>query len=198
MISGFGNSKSKWRKHFREQVLHLTLAERADASARLCQLLETRPEWRQARSVFLFVPTPDEPDILPLAQAALAAGKIVTFPRHCPNNDSYEAARVADLARELTPGQFGIPEPRAECPQFPLNELDFSLVPGIGFALDGGRLGRGRGYFDRLLAAIPGFKCGVAFDCQVTPEFTLEPHDVCLDCILTPTRWHLTASRARS
>ena len=193
-----GASKSEWRRHFREQIRYLTLAERADASVRLCQLLETRPEWREARAVFLFVPTPGEPDVLPLARAALAAGKAVTFPRHCANTDSYAAARVAELARDLTPGRFGISEPRAECPQFPLNELDFSLVPGIGFALDGGRLGRGRGYFDRLLAAIPGFKCGVAFDCQVAPEFTLEPHDVVLDCILTPTRWHPTASRARS
>ena len=129
---------------------------------------------------------------------ALAAGKIVTLPRPAPATDSYEAARVTDLARDLAPGRFGIPEPRAGCPVFPLNDLDFYLVPGIGFALDGGRLGRGRGYFDRILAAVRGFKCGVAFDCQVVPELPAEPHDVRLDCILTPTRWHLTASRARS
>ncbi|HEU0008968.1 MAG TPA: 5-formyltetrahydrofolate cyclo-ligase [Verrucomicrobiae bacterium] len=198
MTPGPGASKSDWRRHFREQIRQLTPAERAAASSLICGRVESRPEWQRARAVFLFVPTPDEPEILPLARDALAAGKIVAFPRHCPNNDSYEAARVTELARDLTPGRFGIPEPRAECSRFPLNELDFSLVPGIGFALDGGRLGRGRGYFDRLLAAIPGFKCGVAFDCQVAPEFSLEPHDVFLDCILTPTRWHPTASRARS
>ena len=198
MTPGPVASKSDWRKHFREQLSRLTFAERATDSALLCQRLEARPEWQQARAVFLFVPTPGEPDILPLAHGALAAGKTVTFPRHRSASDSYEAARVVDLARDLAPGRFGIPEPRSDCPQFPLNELDFCLVPGIGFALDGGRMGRGRGYFDRLLAAIPGFKCGVGFDCQVAPEFTLEPHDARLDCILTPTRWHPTASRARS
>ena len=198
MTPGPGASKSDWRRHFREQLRRLTPADRASASAQLCQRLEARPEWQQARAVFLFAPTPGEPDILPLAQAALAAGKFVHFPRHCPDTDSYEAALVTDLARDLVPGQFGISEPAPGRPQIPLNYLDFSLVPGIGFALDGGRLGRGRGYFDRLLAAIPGFKCGAAFDCQVAPEFTLEPHDARLDCILTPTRWHLTASRARS
>ncbi len=198
MTPGPGATKSDWRRHFREQIRQLTPAERAAASALICGRVESRPEWQRARAVFLFVPTPDEPEIFPLARAALAAGKIVVMPRYCPNDDSYEAARVTDLARDLTRGRFGISEPLAECPRFLLNELDFSLVPGIGFALDGGRLGRGRGYFDRLLAAIPGFKCGVAFDCQVAPEFSLEPHDVVLDCILTPTRWHLTASRARS
>ena len=191
-------SKSQWRSYFREKVGLLTLAERAAASSQIRNRLEARSEWKDARVVLLFAPTPDEPDILPLARAALTAGKVVTFPRYRPENDSYEVARVSDVGRDLTPGRFRIPEPGAECARFALNELDFSLVPGIGFSLDGGRLGRGRGYFDRLLAAIAGFKCGVAFDCQVVTEMALEPHDICLDCILTPTRWHLTASRARS
>ena len=198
MTPGPGASKSEWRKHFRELLTRLTASERLEASALLCRRLEAQPEWQRARAVFLFVPTFGEPDMLPLAQAALAAGKTVTFPRHRAATDDYEAAQVADLARDVAPGRFGIPEPRPECPRFPLNKLDFSLVPGLGFALDGGRIGRGRGDFDRLLSAIPGFKCGAAFDCQVAPEFALEPHDVRLDCILTPTRWHPTASRARS
>jgi len=198
MTPGSGASKSDWRKYFREQLGQLSVAERTSDSALLCQRLEGRPEWKQARAVLLFVPAAGEPDILPLAHRALAAGKIVTFPRHRPDTDSYEASRIADLVRDLAPGRFGIPEPRSECSRFSLIELDFSLVPGIGFSLDGGRLGRGRGYFDRLLAAITGFKCGAAFDCQVAREFALEPHDARLDCILTPTRWHPTASRARS
>jgi 5-formyltetrahydrofolate cyclo-ligase len=198
MTPGPAASKSQWRSYFREQLRRLTLAERAEASSQIRNRLEASREWQDARVVLLFAPIPDEPDVLPLARAALAAGKVVTFPRYRPDNDSYEAARVADLRRDLIPGQFGIPEPGADCTRFALNELDFSLVPGIGFSLDGGRLGRGRGYFDRLLAAVAGFKCGVAFDCQVATEIALEPHDICLDCILTPTRWHLTASRARS
>ena len=76
--------------------------------------------------------------------------------------------------------------------------LDLALVPGIGFTLDGGRLGRGKGYYDRLLAEVPVMKCGVAFECQIADEFPLESHDVQLNCILTPTRWHLVGGRARS
>jgi 5-formyltetrahydrofolate cyclo-ligase len=198
MIPAPGSSKSDWRQHFRAQLARLSPTDRAAASALLRQRIETQPQWQRARVVLLFIPTQLEPDILPLAQTALASNKILALPRHVTATNSYTAARVTDLARDLAPGQFGIPEPRPECPDLPLNELDFCLVPGLGFALDGCRLGRGRGYFDRLLAAIPGFKCGVAFDCQVVPELPSEPHDVRLDCILTPTRWHLTASRARS
>jgi 5-formyltetrahydrofolate cyclo-ligase len=70
-----------------------------------------------------------------------------------------------------------------------MNRLDFALVPGLGFTTDGRRLGRGKGYYDRVLAQVRGFKCGVAFDQQIVDEIPAEPHDAQLDCILTPTRW---------
>jgi 5-formyltetrahydrofolate cyclo-ligase len=63
------------------------------------------------------------------------------------------------------------------------------LVPGVAFDLRGRRLGRGKGFYDRLLADAGGLKCGVAFDEQIVTEIPVEPHDVSVDCILTPTRW---------
>ena len=158
--------------------------------------LVTQAVWREAQAVLLFYPMALEPAVWPLAEVAWRAGKVVALPRHDQATNSYVAARINDVEGDLAPGRFGIREPRPECP--PVNRLDLALVPGLGFTLDGGRLGRGRGYFDRLLAAIPGFKCGVGFDCQVALELPLQPHDVRLNCILTPTRWHLTAGRARS
>jgi 5-formyltetrahydrofolate cyclo-ligase len=80
-------------------------------------------------------------------------------------------------------------EPNATCAQLDLKLLDLLLVPGLGFAIAGQRLGRGGGYYDRLLTKAGGFKCGVAFDWQVVANLPLEPHDVLLNCILTPTRW---------
>ena len=71
----------------------------------------------------------------------------------------------------------------------PLNRLDFVLVPGIAFDLQGRRLGRGKGYYDRLLAEVRGKTCGVAFDEQIVDEIPVEPHDIHVNCILTPTRW---------
>jgi 5-formyltetrahydrofolate cyclo-ligase len=198
MIPGPDSSKSDWRRYFQAQLAQLPPPGRARSSSLLRGRLMTQPEWQRARTLLAFMPTADEPDILALTLGALDAGKSLSLPRHDSASDSYAAVRITDLSRDLIPGRFGLLEPRPECPILPPNELDFCLVPGLGFALDGGRLGRGRGYFDRLLAAVPGFKCGVAFDCQVVPELPKEPHDVRLDCILTPTRWHPTASRARS
>jgi 5-formyltetrahydrofolate cyclo-ligase len=67
--------------------------------------------------------------------------------------------------------------------------LDLVLVPGIGFDVSGRRLGRGQGFYDRLLAGIAGTKCGVAFDQQVVGQIPAEKHDASMNFILTPTRW---------
>jgi 5-formyltetrahydrofolate cyclo-ligase len=59
----------------------------------------------------------------------------------------------------------------------------------VAFDLHGHRLGRGKGYYDRLLTAVRGTACGVAFDQQLVPEIPIGPHDVRMNCLLTPTRW---------
>jgi 5-formyltetrahydrofolate cyclo-ligase len=61
--------------------------------------------------------------------------------------------------------------------------------------MGGHRLGRGGGYYDRLLAMFGGPACGVAFDRQIVERVPAGPHDVQLNCILTPTRWHLVQGR---
>ena len=78
-----------------------------------------------------------------------------------------------------------------------LNRLDLVLVPGVAFDLNGRRLGRGKGYYDRLLAEFEGWTCGVAFDQQVVEAVPSEPHDMRLTCLVTPTRWQfVTRPRA--
>jgi len=95
---------------------------------------------------------------------------------------------VNDLAVDTHVGEFGVIEPVAACPVIPPNRLDFVVVPGVAFTLDGRRIGRGKGFYDRLLARVDGVKCGVAFDEQIVEMIPLEPHDIRMDWIVTPTR----------
>jgi 5-formyltetrahydrofolate cyclo-ligase len=67
--------------------------------------------------------------------------------------------------------------------------LDLVLAPGVAFDLQGHRLGRGKGFYDRLLADVRGVKCGVAFDEQIVDAVPVGPLDVGVDCLVTPTRW---------
>jgi 5-formyltetrahydrofolate cyclo-ligase len=167
----------------------MTPAQRRAASAQARGLLAARAEWRSAQSVLFYAPLPQELDLWPMAVEALAAGKRLFLPRFAPETGSYAPCRIRDLAADLKPGLFGIREPAAHCAVFSLNWLDLILVPGLAFDLHGRRLGRGKGFYDQLLAGLRGVTCGVAFDEQLVRNVPVAPHDVLVNCILTPTRW---------
>jgi len=190
--------KAALRRQLREWLQRLSPDEQNQASAQIRQRLAGQQVWQKAQSILFYVPTTSEPDLWPLAIEALSLGKSVALLRHAADTDSYAPCLIREPSSDLQPGRFGIREPATHCPFFDVKQLDFVLVPGIGFTIDGGRLGRGKGYYDRLLVEVPGFKCGVAFDCQMAGEIPLEPHDVRLNCILTPTRWHLVSGQPRS
>jgi 5-formyltetrahydrofolate cyclo-ligase len=162
--------------------------QRAEDSAKICAQVRALPIWQQAGSVLLFAPMPGEPDIWPLLAEALAAGKITALPRFNAAARNYHAARAQDLPGDIVPGHFGIREPAARCPEIPLNRLDLVLVPGVAFDRRGHRLGRGRGYYDRLLAEVRGVKCGIAFAEQMVSAVPAGAADVRLDFIVTPAR----------
>jgi 5-formyltetrahydrofolate cyclo-ligase len=181
--------KAGIRREMRARMASFPSGERALLSCRACAILSRQPEWLEARTVMLFSPLPDEIDVSPLIQAGLAGGKNVCLPRFNKQAGVYEAARIQHASRDLAPGKMGIAEPVESCPALPLNLLDFCLASGVAFDLEGRRLGRGRGYYDRIFAEMQGIKCGAAWDDQILTSIPMEPHDQVLDRILTPARW---------
>lgn len=123
------------------------------------KILESE-QWQRARKVLLFTPMRSEPDIRPLEQAAEAEGKSAFA---IPSTIRVEA----DLELPFTP--------------------DLVLVPGLGFTTEGHRLGRGGGFYDRLLAgrARNAVKLGICFAVQLLPALPLEPHDTLLDGVIS-------------
>ncbi len=106
---------------------------------------------------------------------------------------------------ELAPGFRGIAEPDVGRPLLPAEQLALVLVPGLAFDRDGGRLGRGGGFYDRLLEDLPptALRLGVAWACQISPTpLPREPHDAHVDAVvtesglLTTPRWPAHASGA--
>lgn len=180
--------KGEWRARIREVLRSLSAAERQSGSRALCDRMLEQPAWRTAKSVLLFVPLKDEPDVISLLDEGWRESKLLAVPRFDAGRGEYEAARLSAHS-QLVSAQFGVREPEAGCPAVPLNQLDLVLVPGVAFDLAGRRLGRGKGFYDRLLAKVHGHKCGVVFEKQLVPELPEEPHDVRVDSILTPTRW---------
>jgi len=181
--------KATLRTRLRAELKSLAATDRVSASAELCARVRACAAWQSARAVLLFFPVASEPDIAPLLDDAMADGKLLALPRFDAATAAYEPVQITNPARELVVGPFQVREPVVGCPAVALNRLDLALVPGLGFDARGGRLGRGKGHYDRLLAGFTGLKIGVAFDCQIVPAVPREPHDIALDAVVTPTRW---------
>lgn len=180
--------KAELRAQLKSRLAELTDEQIADGSTRIADRILEDEGWNNARSVLLFAPMRFEMDLVRVIREGITRGKEVCLPRFSTTNAVYEAAVLRDWPSDLVKGGFGIPEPAPGCPAMALNQLDLMIVPGLGFTTSGLRLGRGKGFYDRLLAETRGRRWGVAFDCQIVTRLPVEPHDVVLQSILTPSR----------
>lgn len=81
---------------------------------------------------------------------------------------------------------FGVHQPTIECEVVPLEEIRGLLIPGLAFDREGNRLGRGKGFYDRVLETYLGMKVGVAYSLQLSEEkLPTEPHDAKMNFIIT-------------
>ncbi len=124
----------------------------------------------------------------------IGRGREVLLPVSVTKTREIKVVSVADPARELRDGTFGILEPTKGMPLADLSAIDFVIVPGRAFDSDGRRLGRGKGYYDGFLSRLKPFgaggpmKLGVAFACQLADAVPVEPRDVNMDAIATEHR----------
>jgi 5-formyltetrahydrofolate cyclo-ligase len=145
-------------------------------------VLSTR-EWSRALRVALYVALPDELPTDALLRAVLGSRRTLLLPRSSPSGIEFAAER--DLAR-LRPGRSGAEEPGPEAPAERLRPEDLVLAPGVAFDRRGGRLGRGIGAYDRVLAERPRPICfGLAFAFQLVEAVPLAPHDQRVDAVVT-------------
>ena len=153
----------------------------------LFRKLSSLGEIGAAKVLFCFVGVDPEPDTLPLIRALLHTGRRVAVPR-CLEGGVMVAVEITSV-EELHPGRYGIPEPPEGRPALAPYEIDAAIIPGVAFDAEGGRLGRGAGYYDRWLSAFDGFKCGICRDRVVakTP-LPMEEYDVRMDAVVTESR----------
>ncbi len=140
--------------------------------------------YRQAVSVLIYVSFKKEVETAALIRKSLKDGKKVFVP-HLEGR-VMKAFRVRNLAKDLKQGPYGVSQPHKPGRAAKPSGFDIIFVPGLAFDENGGRLGRGAGYFDRYLAkAKRALKIGLAFKEQVVKKVPLEKHDVRMDFIIT-------------
>ncbi len=144
--------------------------------------LLSHPRIIAARVVLMYCSLPDEVDTRDALDRLVEAGKCVLLPQVTgPDTMCLRVYRGKDDLRE---GAFHISEPQG--PVFTAyGDVDVAVVPGMAFDGRGHRLGRGRGYYDRLLPQLSrAYKIGVCYDFQKVDEVPTDPYDVVMDEVL--------------
>ena len=166
-----------------------SLTDQRTKSAAIWERLSVLREFATAPRLLVYVSKETEVDTHGLIQQLLAMGRQVCVPWFDSERERYVASALHDFGQDLATGKFGILEPKPEAVRPVASEgIDAALVPGLAFDETGNRLGRGRGYFDRLLQDLGGATIALAYDFQVVPEVPVEAHDTPLDFVVTENR----------
>lgn len=144
---------------------------------------------REWRAVMAYWPMADEIDTRPLIENLRRARVPVFLPVMEGESLTF---RLFEGEERLEPDpRYGIMQPRAESPALPQAVTDSRgmgaaiIAPGVAFAPGGGRMGRGRGFYDRLFQTLPrAWRIGVGFACQQVDELPMEPHDAKMDLLI--------------
>ena len=180
--------------------------ENKDAvSEKAIERLLALPEYRQARTVMWYIDCRSELRTRQALPAALASAQRIIVP-YCTVDE--QGANKLGLwwltsMDELIIGKWKILEPPQERwgepgKEVPPQELDLVIVPGVGFSREGGRMGNGQGYYDRLLATVrPECRLiGLCYESQLFDDLVVSPHDVFMDQVVTEAAVY--AGRGRS
>lgn len=179
------DAKQVIRAGVRRRLGRLTASDRAEATAKVRSRLVQVDQFREAESVGLYSAIDWEIDLVPLLEAGGASGKSYALPRWCAESEQYQFV-VVESSSQLERGRYGILEPDENCLPIDQGSLDFVVIPGLAFSRNGARLGRGRGFYDRLLENCQAHLCGVCYEFQVFDELPQDPWDRAMNRLVTP------------
>ena len=173
------------KKELRQQIKQLKamtpVAVRQVEAAMVFGAIEKMSVWRDAQHILCYWSLPDE---LPTHEAVdrwLSAGKSIYLPR--VKGDDLEVVPYHGPESLDADNRFHIGEPVGEAVE--PSVLELMIVPAVALDRKGNRLGRGKGYYDRLLSSTCCPTIGVVCDFQLVDEVPVEPHDRPLDYVVT-------------
>lgn len=172
-------TKNEIRKRIKEFKNMLSEAEKLSASEAIFERLEHSAAFQLAEKILLYHSLPDEVNTR-------------NFLFKWKDKKKFFLPRVNGVNLELLPyeetrleiGSFHIEEPTGN-DIIPVEEIEVIVVPGVAFDKKGRRLGRGKGFYDRMLHSAKAIKIGVGYDFQLLNDLPAEPHDVSMDMVIT-------------
>ncbi len=173
--------KQALRRQIREKKRAMTEEQILSASQRLGTLFAQSPLYRQAKTIYGYLPYNQEVRTVPMLQRALQEGKRVAVPK--VYGDEMRFIYLDDLSA-VEKGYAGIPEPVADGPVAD-DPTALVLMPGLAFDHQGHRIGYGGGFYDKFLAQEPNHPTlALCYDFQMMEHLDTEEFDIPVDCVL--------------
>ena len=178
-------TKAELRQRLLAQRAMLTPAEIEQHSVVIAAYVCALPAFCVSHTVMVYMALPQEVQTRQIIAQAHQAQKRVAVP--VIRGQELVAVALSEAPAQLRRGRFGILEPCGTLHVIQPQEIGCIAVPGIAFDARGGRLGFGKGYYDRFLKQLPAttYRCGLAFGIQVVPCVPQALHDVCMHGIVT-------------
>lgn len=175
--------KKTIRRRVKAQKSMLSHEERCGAAARVFEMLEKSAAFVMADRILMYHSLPDELSTVEFI-AKWHGRKHFFLPR--VNGVNLEVLPYDRSSLRL--GAFHIEEPQGG-DVVPVEQMELIVVPAVAYDRDGNRVGRGKGYYDRLLASSKAMKVGVGYDFQLFDEIDVESHDVRVDMVITESHF---------
>lgn len=192
--------KQELRKEIRNRKRQFTQDQLGELSLSAISKLRKHPKVMSAHTLLLYYSLPDEVNTHEWIDELVAEGKRVLLP--VVVNDQDMVIREYAGKHDLAEGSFHIMEPIGKLfPEEKYPEIEVAIIPGMSFDDAGHRLGRGKGYYDRVLAKLRGtegnnserreadgtevYKIGICFGFQKLQEIPFESHDILMDEVTT-------------
>lgn len=173
--------KNEIRKKIRDLKSMLLEKERQSAADDVFRRVENTAAFMVAERILMYHSLPDE-----LSTRA--------FLTKWSNRKRFYLPRVNGVNLEILPydetrlelGAFHIEEPTGNDVVNP-DDIDLIIVPGVAYDNRGNRVGRGKGFYDRLLRSMRAIKIGIGYEFQIVNEIQAESHDVKMDLVISPS-----------
>jgi 5-formyltetrahydrofolate cyclo-ligase len=179
-------NKKELRQHLRQVMVAVSPEVLHERSIQACnRLIDTRV-YKRAEIIMVFLSLPQEVDTTTLVLQAWRDRKRVLAPKVSWEQRRMLPIEIGSLSDNINESPLGIREPAQGVP-IPLANIDLVVVPGLGFDVEGNRIGRGRGFYDNFLAhdGFDGIPCGLALEEQVVEFVPTSEHDVRMHMLVT-------------
>jgi 5-formyltetrahydrofolate cyclo-ligase len=182
MMGNVALKKQMLRRQLHDAGVAVTTHQKRVWNIKISSTIVTFGLYQQAHTIACFIPLADEPDIWPVIRDAWKQKKTVAVPLI---EGTELILKKIICKNDLEIGPYHIRQPKDTCPLILLSSIDTFFVPGQAFDRNGNRLGRGQGYYDRLLKNIHKPTIGVCYGFQLFNELPHDCHDIKVDSIIT-------------